>query len=89
MKERIKELERQLSDKEQTKSTEKVQPKNVTVVPSSGRDHLEANNQTSRDNREMEIDDILQIISTTMATLKSFESRYKKQGGTSTTPSGM
>ena len=51
--------------------------KNLETVPSNGRDNLTTNNENYRNPNVMEVDDILQIISTTMARLKSFESRYR------------
>ena len=58
--------------------------KNGVAVPSSGRD----TNQTQAQNNAMDINDILNVISTTMQTLRNFENRYKNQGGTATTHSG-
>ena len=83
---RVKELEQQLVNKTQGNEKERSdhQPRNSTAVSSSGRDNLRNNTNHPK---EMEIDDILQIISTTMATLKSFESRYKKQGNSQMTHS--
>ena len=85
MQDRIKELEQQIANKEQEYDNEKRTqlPKNSRVVPSSGRDNSETNNKTTSNNNAIEIDDILQIISTTMATLRNFENHYKKQGNTS------
>ena len=90
MREKMKEMEKQLANKYPRNEHEHEQsPKNLTEVSSSGRDHLEINNIITNNSKEMEIEDILQIINTTMDTLKSFEGRYKKQGNTSRNPSGM
>ena len=79
MEERIKELEHQLANKERKDENTTIteQSKNLETVPSNGRDNsitYITNNQTPN---EMEVNDILQIISTTMAALKRLENRYK------------
>ena len=88
MQDRIKELEQQIANKEQEYDNEKRTqlPKKSRVAPSSVRDNSETNNKTTCNNNAIEIDDILQIISTTMATLRNFENHYKKQGNTSRIP---
>ena len=83
MNERIKKLEHQLADKEQTEKNTTTRPlpsKNLEAVPSSGRDDTIANSVNNPIPNEVE--DILQIINTTMATLKSFENRYRNARST-------
>ena len=70
---RIKELEQQLANKEKENETRNDHPKNLSTVLVSNKDRSEINQTTN----EIQVDDILQIISTTMATLKDFENRYK------------
>ena len=77
MRDKIKSLEQQLSNQQQGNNYVEIEqplPKNISAVPSSGRDDRKANNNT---NNKEQINDILQIISTTMATLKDFENRYR------------
>ena len=80
MQDRIKELEQQIANKEQEYDNEKRTqlPKNSRVVPSSGRDNSETNNKTTSNNNAIEIDDILQIISTTMANTKKLRKSLQK-----------
>ena len=58
--------------------------KNGEAVPSNGRDA----NQAPAQNNTMDINDILNVISTTIQTLSNFENRYKNQGDTTTIHSG-
>ena len=76
MKNDIAQIKQLLFDKQQNKTNESYdqQPKNELAVPSNGRD---ATTETSSTNNP-EVNSILDMISTTMATLREFEKRYKK-----------
>ena len=54
--------------------------KNGEAVPSNGRDA----NQAQAQNNTMDINDILNVISTTIQTLRNFKNRYKNQGDATT-----
>ena len=93
MRKRIKELENELARKEGNNNNRNNQPKNLQVPPRNGGGEYsnlipnrEMENQQNispeRQTDPIEINDILQIISTTMATLKDFESRYKNAKST-------
>ena len=80
MKKEIKLLKQKLNNKQHNNNRDQTgqQPTNLMGVPSNGRDITETENN-------LEISDILYIISTIMATLKQFESRYKERDGTTMT----
>ena len=88
MQRRIQELENELAKRDGNKSNKNSQPKNLQVPPHHGGG--EPSNNTSTEEMEnqasssrvqqinpMELNDMLEMISTTMATLKDFESRFR------------
>ena len=86
MKERIKELENELANQREIDTRTRIthnQSKNLEPSPRDQEGNLtnpgsagKSTNHIEQPN-PMEINDLLQVISTTMATLKDFESRYK------------
>ena len=81
---RINELEEQLARKEHNNNTVNQSKNSQTAPRNSGGDMStrQTTAGTPESPRENEIHDILQVISTTMATLKDFESRYKNARST-------
>ena len=88
MRKKIQELEKELTRKGENKSNTNNQQKNLQVPPrNGGGEPSNQNNNRGMENQQnsnpkgqvnpMELNDILQIINTTMATLKAFESRCR------------
>ena len=94
MQDRIKELEQELARKNQSENNagrSNNQSKNLQTAPRNGGGNMTTGSTNTgtpehhRNNEQvspMEVHDILQVISTTMATLKDFESRYRNARST-------